>query len=79
VVVASDPDVAETSALQYEKQLMLAVVLDLLGMDFFLKQLPILPKPGSDLAGGDLLQGVRHNGYPQPASGGGASRRYLLF
>src|SRR5688572_13187778 len=57
VVVASDPDVAETSALQYEKQLMLAVVLDLLGMDFFLKQLPILPKPGSDLAGGDLLQG----------------------
>jgi hypothetical protein len=44
VVVASDRDVAETSALQYEEQLMLAVVLDLLGMDFFLKQLPVLPK-----------------------------------
>ena len=42
-IVASDCYVAESSTLQHEDQLMLAVVFDFLGMDFFLKQLRILP------------------------------------
>ena len=51
-VIAVDCYVVKTEpgALQHQDQLVLAIVFDLLRVDFLLQQLPILPQPGTDLA-----------------------------
>ncbi len=61
-IITRECDIGEASPLQHEDQLMLAIIFDFLGMNFFLRQLPVPPQATSYLAGGDLLQRIHGNG-----------------
>jgi hypothetical protein len=58
-VISSDLNIAKTSPLQHQHKLILAIVFQILGANFFLEQLSTPPQPGSDLAGGNLFRMVQ--------------------
>ena len=60
--IANELDVPKASVLKHQDQLILAIVIQLLGVNFFREQRSVPPQPGAYLARGDVLQGIGHNG-----------------
>ena len=60
-MVSQDPYSFKAGVVQHSHEFIPAVVFELLNVNLFLEQLPVLPQPCRDLARGDLLQGIHRN------------------